>query len=326
MLPASLLVAKKYIYIFLLLVSIFLYLPSNNKEVKVEIPKGSNAYLTSQILRSYNAIYSKYLFTYFLRLTGKDKNVKPGEYLIPGHSSMIYLGNYITNSKNIFRYKVTIIEGSTVKQVIDIINNITQLSGVVTLSMKEGDLMPDTYYFIKGDTKDALLKRMQDSMDTYLTALWKSRDPSLPYKTPTEALIMASLIEKEAALASERPLIASVFLNRLKLGMKLQTDPTVAYGLGKINADALTRANLLSKTPYNTYIIKGLPPTPIANPSRGAINAAFFPAKTDYLYFVANGKRGHLFSTNLIDHNRNVNLWRKIEKDFRTQQANTPIK
>jgi UPF0755 protein len=175
----------------------------------------------------------------------------------------------------------------------------------------EGLLFPDTYFYAPHTSDLNVLRRAYRLQREKLMAAWETRAPGLPYRTPYEALIMASIVEKETGAASERPMIAGVFLNRLRLGMRLQTDPTVIYGLGERFDGNLRKADLQHDTPYNTYTRAGLPPTPIAMPSEAAIQAALNPAKTDALYFVARGDGTHVFSNNLVAHNRAVNRYQR---------------
>jgi UPF0755 protein len=176
-------------------------------------------------------------------------------------------------------------------------------------------VLPETYEVQRGDDRAAVLQRMLDARDKLLAELWAHRRADLPYRDPEDAVIMASIIEKETAKPDERPRIAAVFVNRLKLGIKLQTDPTVIYGLtgGKPLGHGLTLAELASQTPYNTYLITGLPPTPIGNPGRASLAAALDPPESSELYFVADGTGGHVFSSTLAQHQANVTKWRAIE-------------
>lgn len=316
---------KNKIYIILftpIVVSIFiLFFNGPLKQNKIiTIPYGSSVSTIGDILYSNGILYNKYTFLIYSRIFGFDDLFVHGDFNINKYINLYSLVNYLTQDKNIISYKITLIEGYTIKQAIDIINNESKLTGEITIHVQEGQLMPDTYFFRKGDTRNSIVLRMKNSMENYLNDKWNNATNKLIYKNKEEALIMASLVEKESTLAQERPIIASVFLNRLKIGMPLQTDPTIAYALGKENADKLTKDDLRVNSPYNTYKNYGLTPTPIANPSRGAIDAAFNPSITKYLYFVADGKGGHIFSTNLVDHNKSVANWRQIEKNIRKQQ------
>ncbi|AYB49222.1 cell division protein YceG [Candidatus Williamhamiltonella defendens] len=178
----------------------------------------------------------------------------------------------------------------------------------------EGAFYPDTYFYSFGNSDLLILKRAHQKMNETVNQIWEQRNQSLPYKTPDELVTMASIIEKETSINAERKIIASVFINRLRLGMRLQSDPTVMYGLGKNYTEAITHKDLLTVTPYNTYIIPGLPPAPITMPGLASLNAAAHPEETDYLYFVANGEGGHTFSTNLTGHNRAVRAYREALK------------
>ncbi|MDU7769112.1 MAG: endolytic transglycosylase MltG, partial [Serratia marcescens] len=187
--------------------------------------------------------------------------------------------------------------------------------GIPAGETPEGHLYPDTYQYTAGMSDIALLKRAHVRMNKALQAAWAGRDTSLPYKTPEELLTMASIVEKETAVPEERSKVASVFVNRLRIGMRLQTDPTVIYGMGESYNGNITRKDLETPTPYNTYVIAGLPPTPIAMPGEASLQAAANPAKTPYLYFVADGKGGHTFTTNLASHNQAVRVYRQALKE-----------
>lgn len=190
----------------------------------------------------------------------------------------------------------------------------------IASSNPEGWFAPDTYSFAAGDSELSLLRRAHQKMQTQLETLWQSRAPDLPYESPYEALIMASIIEKETGAAGERATIAGVFVRRLQKGMRLQTDPTVIYGLGDEYTGNLRRKHLSSPSPYNTYRIKGLPPTPIANPGAAAVEAALHPAEGKALYFVARGDGGHYFSNDLAEHQRAVRQYQinRRRKDYRS--------
>ncbi|CUX81363.1 MAG: YceG family conserved hypothetical protein [Roseibaca calidilacus] len=214
--------------------------------------------------------------------------------------------------------RITVAEGATSWQIWDGLRQAEFLSGDVGEQPDEGWLAPDSYAVTRGQDRAELLAEMRARQETILAELWETRAPDLPYDSPYDALIMASIVEKETADPEERPQVAGVFVNRLGIPMRLQTDPTVIYGItmgeGTLGR-GLRRSELDAVTPYNTYRIDGMPPTPIANPGRESIAAALNPDATPYLYFVANGTGGHTFSTNLADHNRAVARWREIEAE-----------
>ena len=216
------------------------------------------------------------------------------------------------------RFKVQFIEGTTVWQVVEAIKAAPFMTGEIGEMPTEGTLAPDVYEVAAGADRAELIGRMQAAQDDILEAAWLVRDPQTPLKTREEALILASIVEKETGLAEERPQVASVFVNRLEQGWKLQTDPSVIYGVTEGKGPlgrGLRRSELDRATPFNTYVIEGLPPTPIANPGRGAIEAALNPAEEEYMFFVADGTGGHAFAVTNAEHNRNVAKWRAIEKE-----------
>ncbi|MBW7983898.1 endolytic transglycosylase MltG [Enterobacillus tribolii] len=197
------------------------------------------------------------------------------------------------------------LKGKTPQEVMDAV-------GAKDIPSLEGWLYPDTYHYTAGAADLSLVKRAYQLMKQQVDPLWEGRDKTLPYKTVEELVTMASIIEKETGVGEERGKVASVFVNRLRIGMRLQTDPTVIYGLGDDYNGNLTRKNLEQPTAYNTYVISGLPPTPIAMPGKASLKAAAHPDKTPYLYFVADGKGGHVFNTNLQSHNQSVRDYLKV--------------
>jgi len=222
------------------------------------------------------------------------------------------------------RYRVALAEGVTSWQVVSALNSIDALTEYTDLRPDEGMLAPDSYEFVPGDTVTSIVDEMQRRQALILEEEWLNRADDLPVTTPEEALILASIIEKETAVADERGLVSSVFVNRLRQGMRLQTDPTVIYGVtgGEgVLGRGLRQSELRRETPYNTYVIDGLPPTPIANPGRAAIRAALNPDDSDFIFFVADGTGGHVFAETLAEHNRNVALWREIEAQQRRDAA-----
>ena len=221
------------------------------------------------------------------------------------------------------RWQITLAEGVTSWMVVESLKRAEFLDGTVDAVPPEGSLAPDGYVVEKGMSRAELLAEMQAKQSATLAELWASRAEGLPYDTPEEALIMASIVEKETGIAEERKRVASVFINRLNQSMRLQTDPTVIYGLTKgegVLGRGLRQSELRRATPYNTYLIDGLPPTPIANPGRLSIEAALNPETTDFLYFVADGTGGHVFAKTLAEHNANVAKWRAIEAQQTTPQ------
>jgi UPF0755 protein len=260
------------------------------------------------------------VFRIGVRLEQAQRGLRAGEFMFPANGSARDAMDVLLNAPPV-RRRITIPEGLTTAQADQIISATDGLSGEVPDNLPEGGLLPETYYFAFGDSREALVARMLNGSRDALDELWASRADNLPIRTPEEALILASIIEKETGVAAERELVASVFVNRLRKGMRLQSDPTVVYavtgGSGPLGR-SITRADLAIDSPYNTYKVKGLPPGPIANPGKASIAAVLNPAETDYFYFVADGKGGHAFARTLKEHNRNVANWRRL----RRQQGN----
>ena len=243
----------------------------------------------------------------------KAHRFKAGEYAFPAGINAHQVVDMIVSGKVVQR-KVTLPEGLTSREALAILAREQGLTGELPQSVPEGSLLPETYLFSYGDDRQSVLKQMQDGMQKQLTKLWQERQDGLPLKSMEEALVLASIVEKETGLAQERPLVASVFINRLNKSMRLQSDPTVAYGLMG-NAPSpkrvLTSEDLKSQTAYNTYVIDRLPPAPIANPGKASLQAVLNPPATNYLYFVATGTGGHRFAATLDEHNHNVRLYRE---------------
>ncbi len=223
-----------------------------------------------------------------------------------------------TRDKSDVRFRIAMAEGVTSWQVVNAVSGMEIMEGEVAETPAEGSLAPDSYEVRKGDDRGALIARMQAAQEALVAEAWEARADDLPIKSPEDLLILASLIEKETGVAGERDQVSSVFVNRLNQGMRLQTDPTVIYGITKgegILGRGLRRSELRRETPYNTYVIPALPPTPIANPGRASLMAAAQPDETPYIFFVADGTGGHAFAVTLDEHNSNVAEWRKIEAE-----------
>jgi len=249
------------------------------------------------------------------RRTGQDRSLKPGEYRFePGASTSAVLGKIVRHDV-VARY-VTIPEGLVTAEIRAILDGAEGLTGVTMPDVTDGDLLPETYRYEWGDKRSDIVARMRNARNTSLRELWDTRAADLPLNSPEEAVVLASIVEKETGVAAERTRVAAVFINRLRLGMKLQSDPTVAYGLAMAGEPerTLTYADLERPTAFNTYVIAALPPSPICHPGRAALEAVLNPAVTDELYFVADGTGGHAFAKTLAEHNQNVARWRQFQR------------
>lgn len=281
---------------------------------EVQIPRGAGLKKTAALLAERKIIAQERLFELYMRVYGLAGRIKAGEYAFSGEVSVAEAARIVTGGEVIVR-SVTIPEGRSLAQIKQILNENPYLSGEITVALKEGDVLPETYHFSRGESRNSILLKAKQAMRTALAEAFAGKDEALPLQSAEELLILASIVEKETGLASERGKVASVFANRLKLGMKLQTDPTVIYALTKGEKPLgrpLYRRDLQVDSPYNTYLYAGLPPAPICSPGREAIRAAARPDKTKYLYFVADGiSGGHRFAKSLAEHNKNVALYRK---------------
>ncbi|WP_321391360.1 endolytic transglycosylase MltG [Emcibacter sp.] len=280
------------------------------------LPKGQGVGKTAFDLSERGIISNAGIFRLGVRLLGMDKSFKAGEYEIASGSSMRDIMELFASGE-IIRHHLTIVEGWTSHQIVTYLNSVENLTGALTTLPTEGSIMPETYQYLRDDDRAALVQRMQARQEEFLLDEWSLRDPELPLETPEEALILASIVEKETSLEEERARIAGVFINRLRKNMRLQTDPTVIYGLNKTGdlGRPLSKKDLRTHTYYNTYVIRGLPPTPIAHPGKASIRAVLHPLPTDELYFVANGDGGHSFAGSNEEHNKNVLKLRKLEKE-----------
>ncbi|HEU0096829.1 MAG TPA: endolytic transglycosylase MltG [Rhizomicrobium sp.] len=284
-------------------------------ETVILIAPHTRAHDVAQVLEEKGAIKSGLMFELDLRLKGLANQIKAGEYAIPSHASLAQIAEILIAGKSIQR-KLTAAEGLTSDMIWKLVQADPVLVGAAGPVPAEGTLLPETYLFTRGETRANMLAKMARAQGAFLAAHWASRSPGLPFPSMKEAVILASIVEKETALPEERRHIASVFLNRLRIGMALQTDPTIIYGLtrGYPLGHGIRQSELQSDTPYNTYRITGLPPGPICNPGKDSIAAVLDPEKTDDLYFVANGKGGHVFSATIADHARNVAALRNMER------------
>ena len=293
----------------------------------VVIEKGAGRIEIAEQLERDGVISSRWAFVanHLVRniMSGaKPLELKAGEYEIKAAASMREVRELLGEGKSVL-YKVTLPEGLTSQQIVERLLAEPNLSGEITRVPEEGTLLPDTYRVTKGMSRQELIDQMQQESAEFLAKSWEKRAPDLPITSPREALILASIVEKETGQADERNRVAAVFVNRLKKKMRLQSDPTIIYGIaggrGSLGRP-ISRTDIDTKTEYNTYRINGLPPGPICNPGRETIEATLNPAATNDLYFVADGSGGHTFSETLAAHNTAVQNWRKIEKTL-TQEA-----
>ena len=286
--------------------------PLKNKKV-YEVAKNLDRSQIAMALLDQGIITDARVFGVAAAVNGlRGGKLRAGEFEFPAGATMEDVLGMITSGR-FLTYKVTIPEGWTSQMVVARLAEQKELDGEVTAVPPEGSILPDTYVFRRGLTRQKLMEDMQAAQTKLLDALWQARPSTTKLTTPQELVTMASIVEKETGQAEERPKVASVFLNRLSQKMRLQSDPTIIYGIvgGKGKLDRpLTKTDIETATPYNTYIINGLPPGPIANPGRAALEAVLNPADTKYLYFVADGMGGHAFASTLDEHNANVKKWR----------------
>jgi UPF0755 protein len=284
-----------------------------SRATDVVLPPGARTPEIAAELQRAGAISSSTVFLTAAQVSGAARRLKAGEYAFEAHASMATIMRMIRRGE-IVHHLVTIPEGFTSQAVIDTLASTDLLTGSAPIP-PEGSVLPETYEVQRGEDRAAVLQRMMDARDQLLSGLWAQRRPDLPLISPQQAVILASIVEKETALPSERPRVAAVFLNRLQKAMKLESDPTVIYGLtrGTPLGRGLRESELTAPTPYNTYAIAGLPPTPICNPGRASLAAVLDAPHTDELYFVANGTGGHSFASTLEEHQKNVAHWRAVE-------------
>ncbi len=280
---------------------------------RVVVPKGTGLAPLAELLAEQGVLRHPLAFRVLVTLDGAGNRLKAGEYDFAAGISAASVRDLLVAGRTVVR-RLTVPEGLTTAAVLDLLRNAEGLVGEAP-DPGEGRLLPETYHYSHGDGRADLAARMQRAMDKALARLFRDRPAGSPLNSETELLTLASIVEKETGLSGERARIAGVFVNRLKRGMRLQTDPTVIYALTGGRRELgrpLTRADLRVDHPYNTYRIRGLPPGPIANPGLAALEAAARPAKTDALYFVADGAGGHLFARTLEEHNRNAARYRRL--------------
>jgi UPF0755 protein len=281
----------------------------------VSLPSGSGVSAIAATLKQAGVIRSTDMFKAAASLSGADRRLRAGEYEVPTGASLRSVIKLLVEGR-VVRHFVTLPEGWSSAQAIDILMREAVLTGPAPEVPSEGSLWPETYEVTRGETRQAVVARMQRALDENLARLWAQRVPASVVRTPQEALILASIVEKETGIASERPRVAAVFTNRLRMGMRLESDPTIVYGItqGRPLGRGIRMSELQRETPWNTYQIDGLPPTPIANPGREAIRAVLNPPATDELFFVADGTGGHVFARTYEEHLANVARWRAIER------------
>jgi UPF0755 protein len=295
------------------------------------IPKGEGVYEIASRLEREGIVSDRRMFMahylaerlYTNYAEGKPIQLKAGEFEIRKQASLRQVLDTLSEGRAIL-YRITIPEGLTSAQIVERLKAEPNLDGEIAQIPPEGSLLPDTSKFSRGMARQELIDRMRTEQQRLLATLWEKRQKNLPLETPAQAMTLASIVEKETGRADERTRVAGVFVNRLRARMRLQSDPTIVYGIiggqGSLGR-GITRADIDAKTAYNTYQIDGLPPGPICNPGRSAIEATLEPAKTTDLYFVADGTGGHTFSASLKDHNSAVQTWRRLERDTKAKQA-----
>ncbi len=280
---------------------------------QVVVPRGGTTQI-AETLAERGVIADPRAFLAATWLTRNQGQVRAAEYLFPAGASLKQVLEILRSGRPVQR-RLTIPEGLTARQIVALLERAEGLTGEIP-AFDEGALLPETYNYQWGDARAGIVRRADQAMDATLAELWRDRQPNLPLSTPREALILASIVERETGKPEERARVAGVFLNRLRRGMPLQSDPTAAYAAadGAVLDRPLSRADLDRDHPFNTYRVRGLPPGPIASPGREALRAVLQPEETDYLYFVADGSGGHAFARTLEEHNRNVAQWRELER------------
>lgn len=287
----------------------------------VSLPSGAGVSAIAANLKAAGVIKSTDMFKAAATFTGADRKLRAGEYEVPSKASLKTVLGLLTDGR-VVRHFVTLPEGWSSAQAVDILMKEDLLTGEAPPVPPEGSLWPSTYEISRGETRASVIRRMRVLADERLAELWAARGPNTVARTPQEALVLASIVEKETGIARERPRVAAVFTNRLRTGMRLESDPTIVYGItqGRPLGRGIRQSELRRETAWNTYLIDGLPPTPIANPGEEAIKAVLNPPQTRDLFFVADGTGGHVFAPTYEEHLQNVARWRTIER----QKAGLP--
>jgi len=284
----------------------------------VLISRGADLESIAGLLERQNVIDSSFVFSNGVRLSKVADKLKAGEYVFEAGVSMRDVMNALVTGKAIL-HGFAVPEGLTSEQIVARLSDDPVLTGELGAVPAEGSLLPETYKFSRGTTREQIIDQMRRAQERTVAEIWARRSSDLPISTPAEFVTLASIVEKETGKADERPLVAAVFINRLRQNIRLQSDPTIIYGLfggkGKPPDRPIFRSDIDKETPYNTYLIDGLPPGPIANPGRAALEAVANPSRTIDLFFVADGTGGHVFAATLEEHNRNVARWRRIEAE-----------
>ncbi len=290
-----------------------------SENIVVKVPEGAGLNQVASVLSDSGVIDNELLFKVNAYRLGIESQWKAGEFEIPAGASIEEMQELLTDAGQAVRYKITFPEGLSSFEIVQRLNAAEGLEGEITDIPPEGSIATSTFDFESGQSRQSIIELAQAYQSDFLQNAWENRADDLPLSSPEEMLILASIVEKEAGNAEELPVVASVFINRLRIGMKLQTDASVLYGitLGREKLGrGIRRSELRAETPYNTYVIEGLPPTPIANPGRAAIEAVANPAETDFIYFVAktlSPSDGHAFAVTLDEHNANVAKYRALE-------------